>query len=79
MNIFDYESMYNSTDNKKEHLDYFMKPKMFDRETYYKKIINWYMAEIEKEKDINLVYHLAETNFSNDEVLIKEYKELFEE
>lgn len=61
-----------------EHPDYFNQPAPYDRKTVYPKVINWYMAEIEKEKDINLVYHLAETDFSDDEVLLNEYIEIFE-
>ena len=76
MNIFDYETMYNNT--SKEHPDYFARHEIFDREIYYKKVIDWYHAEIEKTKDINLIYHLAETNFNDDEILINEYKDLFE-
>lgn len=62
----------------KEHPDYFSRPKRYDIKKYTRMVINWYHAEILKEKDINLLYHFAEIDFSDEEQVYKEYKEIIE-
>ncbi|MGD8305188.1 MAG: hypothetical protein PVF17_00915 [Ignavibacteria bacterium] len=63
----------------KEHPDYFKKQMYIDTKIMRQKVLNWYMAEIEKEKNIDLLYHVADTDWSDADQIINEYKEIFEE
>jgi hypothetical protein len=63
----------------KEHPDYLKKQMYINTKIMRQEILNWYMTTIIKEKNIDLLYHVADTDWSDTNQIINEYKEIFEE